>query len=537
MDFFAPVDWIRTLSDNTLQLLTVLGVLLSVFGFIYLTSELFSHCLLTKFIQIITMILSTSSFWIICVLFFLKFHFFGDAGLAFVLVSALAAGMIGTFHGVFVIPYTGKENSSETRPLLLRVRLKRQIRTLRNGMAHTPLGCVSGFFCLFLYGLLVFVILFFANPEFTISSLGTPDWTVGLFFGLLFGTLAGAIWQGLNYNPSRKGEVQHRGKNELPTNLQKNLVKFLAKLRGAFSLSCWRKYYHLLTDEPEVPTDESKDSRVIIEKGQKPLPEKVLFKPPILHKRDARRGALLWSIVFLPWFLTGLIESLVLILTQNSSSPELQGEEGLALLVLSLLGLLVIALIGGFAAGISKFIYWSVTGIAYKRLFTKLGAIFTLLGFLLTLAVPFASFMQSVSANTILNTGFYTVESVAWSPDSTRIAVTGSSDVSGGVQIWDGVTQKLLITLDGSWTGSVTSVAWSPDGTRIAAGDEAGMQVWDALFPSSRPIRIYSDSDVKSSLVKSVAWSPDSTRLAAGEAGGIVQIWDTSSSSNRPIRA
>jgi eukaryotic-like serine/threonine-protein kinase len=70
------------------------------------------------------------------------------------------------------------------------------------------------------------------------------------------------------------------------------------------------------------------------------------------------------------------------------------------------------------------------------------------------------------------------VTSVAWSPDSTRIA-SGSLDDT--VQVWDATTGTLKLTYRGH-LNNVNSVAWSPDGTRIASGgNDKTVQVWKAI--------------------------------------------------------
>jgi eukaryotic-like serine/threonine-protein kinase len=67
------------------------------------------------------------------------------------------------------------------------------------------------------------------------------------------------------------------------------------------------------------------------------------------------------------------------------------------------------------------------------------------------------------------------VESVAWSPDSKRIA---SASYDRTAQVWDANTGKPLYTYQGH-SHAVYSVAWSPDSKRIAsASDDRTVQVW-----------------------------------------------------------
>jgi WD40 repeat protein len=71
------------------------------------------------------------------------------------------------------------------------------------------------------------------------------------------------------------------------------------------------------------------------------------------------------------------------------------------------------------------------------------------------------------------------------------------------------------------YTGNVRSVAWSPDSARIASGSYDKMvQLWDAA--NGGHIYIYSRHiDV----VTTVAWSPDGTRIASGSYDRTVQEW------------
>ena len=71
----------------------------------------------------------------------------------------------------------------------------------------------------------------------------------------------------------------------------------------------------------------------------------------------------------------------------------------------------------------------------------------------------------------------YDVNSVAYSPDSTKI-ISGSGDNT--IKIWDANTGECLKTLEGHSYG-VYSVAYSPDGTKIISGShDKTIKIWDA---------------------------------------------------------
>lgn len=67
--------------------------------------------------------------------------------------------------------------------------------------------------------------------------------------------------------------------------------------------------------------------------------------------------------------------------------------------------------------------------------------------------------------------------SLAWSPDSTAIAIANDQQE---VQIWNIVSQKNIYTYK-EHSGTVLAVGWSPDGTRIAStGVDKTVRVWQA---------------------------------------------------------
>jgi len=70
-------------------------------------------------------------------------------------------------------------------------------------------------------------------------------------------------------------------------------------------------------------------------------------------------------------------------------------------------------------------------------------------------------------------------------------------------------------------SASVNTVAWSPDGTRIASGgDDGSVQVWEAS--TGKNIFIYR---VHTGKVNAVAWSPDGKSIASGSSDMTVQVW------------
>ncbi len=106
----------------------------------------------------------------------------------------------------------------------------------------------------------------------------------------------------------------------------------------------------------------------------------------------------------------------------------------------------------------------------------------------------------------------------AWSPTSKMIATT---DPQGPVQVWDAMTGRQIITY-AAHTKAAWGVAWSPDGTRIASGSDDGtVQIWNAL--TGHTITVYQGS---SSGIRQVAWSPDGSRVALACQDNTVQIFD-----------
>jgi WD40 repeat protein/nucleoside phosphorylase/predicted nucleotidyltransferase len=120
------------------------------------------------------------------------------------------------------------------------------------------------------------------------------------------------------------------------------------------------------------------------------------------------------------------------------------------------------------------------------------------------------------------------VFAVAWSPDGKRIASACSSiGLDKTLHVWDAVTGQLLSCYDvrSGWGPhfSVLSVAWSPDGTRIAATcDDKVIRVW-----STETGQLVSTYRFRSEAANHITWSPNSQYLASAHTDHTAQIWDT----------
>ena len=114
---------------------------------------------------------------------------------------------------------------------------------------------------------------------------------------------------------------------------------------------------------------------------------------------------------------------------------------------------------------------------------------------------------------------FFNVNSIAYSPDGTLIAVGGgayqcnddparASDYA--IRIIYAQKNPPLYTLDG-YTCDVTSVSWSPDGTKLASTSHDGsLRVWDTV--SWKELGNYGSGAEASE--DQVVWSPDGQLIA-----------------------
>ena len=109
------------------------------------------------------------------------------------------------------------------------------------------------------------------------------------------------------------------------------------------------------------------------------------------------------------------------------------------------------------------------------------------------------------------------VNSVAWEPSGRRIATCSIDET---VKIWDAGTGREEVSLRGNVV-PVSSISWGPDG-RLATGCiEGRVKVWDRIRDQE------SDTiSVHAGRVHAVAWSPNGKRLASGGDDGKLRIGD-----------
>lgn len=112
------------------------------------------------------------------------------------------------------------------------------------------------------------------------------------------------------------------------------------------------------------------------------------------------------------------------------------------------------------------------------------------------------------------------VNSIAFSPDGTRI-ISGSWDNT--LRLWDANTGKTIGEPLHGHTSYVISVAFSSDGDRIVSASwDKTLRLWDANtgMAIGEPLRGHA------SLVYSAAFSPDGSRIVSGSEDKTVRLWD-----------
>jgi WD40 repeat protein len=111
-----------------------------------------------------------------------------------------------------------------------------------------------------------------------------------------------------------------------------------------------------------------------------------------------------------------------------------------------------------------------------------------------------------------------------WSPDGKRIATLNSGEYVP-VRIWSAESDNYNILAD-AISGTFYSVAWSPDSRKLAIAAFGGVRVIDLLNPAKFPPDWIGPELLP---MRTVAWSPDGTKVAGGSIDGPIYVMDVNS--------
>jgi WD40 repeat protein len=110
--------------------------------------------------------------------------------------------------------------------------------------------------------------------------------------------------------------------------------------------------------------------------------------------------------------------------------------------------------------------------------------------------------------------------SVAWSPDGTKLAITGGPEVCDNpdlslydVRIVNPATNQTLLNLSGNRC-YLTSLTWSPDGSKLMGASLRRVHIWNALTG-----QLVSDN-IRGQGFISARWMPDGNSVIVTDVGG-----------------
>jgi WD40 repeat protein len=106
----------------------------------------------------------------------------------------------------------------------------------------------------------------------------------------------------------------------------------------------------------------------------------------------------------------------------------------------------------------------------------------------------------------------YLYSHVSWSPDGAWIA---APQLRSGVVVWDASSGRKVLCI----SHYAYSVAWSPDSQRLALANGQVVRVWDVI--RGRELRRLDHPQVSD-----LAWSPTGDRIASASNLGKVRVWE-----------
>ncbi|MHB8629854.1 MAG: WD40 repeat domain-containing protein [Aggregatilineales bacterium] len=127
--------------------------------------------------------------------------------------------------------------------------------------------------------------------------------------------------------------------------------------------------------------------------------------------------------------------------------------------------------------------------------------------------------MKSFLSDRLLDNLLFPPILAAFSPDGSRLAVSGIGEVAEMLLVWDMASGQLVAQADIAGSG----MAWSPDGTEIALiKDHQQVFVVDSATGN---IQRSTDANAETecfSEANGVSWSPDSKQIAVGSCGEVI---------------
>ena len=142
-----------------------------------------------------------------------------------------------------------------------------------------------------------------------------------------------------------------------------------------------------------------------------------------------------------------------------------------------------------------------------------------------TISFTDASMVQVWDAHTGRNLASFhlaaPVSKLVWTPDGTRIVISGDKEV----EVVNVATQQIVLKVIPTRIDLLPVWTLSPDGTRIASLSGGNtVQVWDAVTGSK--LNTYQSQGGR---VEVMAWSADSQSIATGGRDGTVDVWNGNS--------